>query len=200
MCCQRAREQESSDKPREFRFQSRALPNGSYSTIKHSSNSFVSPTSASKVIAQKRKAESELSDIDFEDDPNAPQDLLSRLDRLTAEVDRAASITQPLVMPQRQRDAARMEEEQDDMATGATEPARPRLRAAELLGRARSRIGSDAGASNFRFGTGGQTSSASPFNEAADSTSTVTVNRPAQRRFLSNLDKPSWLGGSDASS
>ncbi|SPO26839.1 related to HFM1 - DNA/RNA helicase [Ustilago trichophora] len=204
VCCQRAREQGASGKPREFRFQERLRGDSSQSAISRYLKPFPTPpTSASTLLAQKRKAGVELQDMDFEDDPDAPQDLLSKLDRLAAETDRVAGTARPLKLPGYSRGDA----------TGATrhgagvntsESGRPGPSCSEDSSRIRTDLGADAKASSFQLDTDRRnrmTSAESMLlaesQEHVEATSASAAKRPAQSRFTRLLGKPSWLSGSD---
>lgn len=164
---------------------------------------FSTPTSASTLLAQKRKAGPELQVMGFEDDPDAPQDLLSKLDRLAAETDRVAGTARPLRLPE----CSRWD------ATGATRPGagvstaesgRPGPSSSEDISRTRTGLSADATASSFQLDTNrhNSTSSANSMllaehHERVEATSASAAKRPAQSRFTRLLGKPSWLSESD---
>nr|WJN24854.1 meiosis specific DNA helicase [Pseudozyma flocculosa] len=202
VCCQRGREQDESGKPREYRFQSRALGDGSQSTMARYLKPVATPSGSSTALSQKRKAE-----LDSIVDAEEPQDLLSRLDRQDAEYDRDFGMTEVLYMPSRKRggspDAALAVSRAS--TTGFSQP--ERRSTAELIARARSNLGAEAVPRTSLFdhtsrGEESSTSSQLPSQvyEAQERQPTPTTERPAQRRFLKNLGPPHWLSNGDTSS
>ncbi|SPO26563.1 related to HFM1 - DNA/RNA helicase [Ustilago trichophora] len=203
VCCQRAREQEAFGKPREFRFREHLRDDSSRSTMSRYLKPFSAPTSAPTLLAQKRKVGTELQVMDFEDDPDAPQDLLSKLDRLAAETDRVAATARPLELPGYSRWDA----------TGATRPGagvstaesgRPGPSSSEDISRTRTDLSADATASSFQLGSNRHNSASSTNSmalaenhECVEATSASAAKKPAQCRFTRLLGKPSWLSGSD---
>lgn len=215
-CCQRAREQELAGKPREFRFQSRILDSAEASSAERRSMSFSKPTSSLTLLGSKRKADGafdEPSDsVDenaFDDDLDGPQDLLSKLDRMTAAADRAAGTIQPLQMPSRNtlssssvaqgernerfRDVTRQSR---SFAAGQVRP----TQFSESPAPANSSSSLDSTADNSRKAaedTRQRIGSAD--SEHTAESSAIATERPAQRRFLKLLDTPSWLASSRSS-
>ncbi|CBQ73764.1 related to HFM1-DNA/RNA helicase [Sporisorium reilianum SRZ2] len=207
-CCQRAREQEASGKQREYRFQSRPLDDGSQSTLSRYLKPVGTPSGGSGTLSHKRKA-----DLDLMIDAEAPQDLLSRLDRQDAEYEQVFGMPDALMMPSRKRAgstsaSAALGISSAGMRASASESLQQERRStAELLARARSDFGAEAVprvpplrnvARNYGSSASSQPSAGS--FEAHGGPSTPSAERPAQRRFLKALSPPRWLNNGDAAS
>ncbi|SOV07340.1 related to HFM1 - DNA/RNA helicase [Ustilago sp. UG-2017a] len=200
VCCQRAREQEASDKPREYRFQSRVLDNDMQSLEAYRNEPFAMPTSASSLISQKRKASETIIE-----DYDGPQDLLSQLDRLTAAEESTAGTILPLQVPEHSGGGF-MGGERASKDASATE-SRGRIRALDdELGRDASysqHLTQEAtrtsllGGHQWRQASGTRSALADKPHERPQPCPTVTNERPPQRRFLKSLDPPSWRTDSD---
>ncbi|SNX84863.1 related to HFM1 - DNA/RNA helicase [Melanopsichium pennsylvanicum] len=191
------RDQETTDKPRQFRFQKRSLNSGPQSTATCYRELLIAPANPPG-SAQKRKAP---LDLELEDDPDAPRDLLSKLDRLAAEADRIAGSSEPLVMPiRRQDELASAREARTGDSNNVASPSRPARSSIELLSRASSSLGASAGARLIRPNSASGASSSLPAEPLGlhGRPSAPSVQRPAQNRFLKRLGAPSWLDGSDA--
>nr|DBA11282.1 TPA_inf: MER3 [Kalmanozyma brasiliensis] len=131
-CCQRSKEVEASGKLPKYRFQSRLPDQSSQSTVPRYLKPASTPSGSSTAITQKRKAELEPA---LAYDLEAPQDLLSRLDRQEAEYDRMHGTTQPLQMPGRRGEDRRMADDVDgDASANGLSPSKRRL-TTELPGR-----------------------------------------------------------------
>jgi len=199
VCCQRAREQEASGKPREFRFRSRQFDDSPGDPKERCSNPFTKPASALDVLRQKRKADESLFDAMDE-----TEDLLSRLDRLSENADRSAGVAKPLEMPRRTLQLP-SRSEANRKATETT-PSN-RLRAIELLESTRPSTDAKAAtqSSQDRVESWASSQRINPprlmeTSTHSEGSSASVVGRPAQSRFLKSLGTPSWLSGSDAGS
>lgn len=202
VCCQRAREQEAFDRPREYLFQSQALDNGSQRMARRT-KPFSMPTNALSLLSQKRKAQDTLID-----DYDGPQDLLSQLDRLTAEEDLNADAFKPLQMSRRSENSLSGggQAARDEINLGSHRSLRIRPNEAD----------STAGLSTARNDETTRTTSigghrwpetsctrsalVDDLEQQAERSSALTNERPPQRRFLKSLDAPSWLAGPSTSS
>lgn len=197
VCCQRAREQEASGKPREFRFRNRQFDDGPQDPKERCSNPFIKPASILEVLRQKRKADESL--FDAMDDT---EDFLSRLDRLSENADRVAGVAKPLEMPRRTLQLP----SRSEATRKATETTSSnRLRAIELLESTRSSTDAEAATQSSQHRVeswaNAQRTQAPQFMEThSEGSSASVVGRPAQSRFLKSLGTPSWLSGSDAGS
>ena len=201
MCCQRAREHNSFEKPPEYRFQSRTLDDTSQSSISRYLRSAPIPSSSVTKHSQKRKA-----DLDLVIDAEEPQDLLSRLERQDAEYDREHGITEALEMPIRQRGGSPSAALAVRRASMAGPLQSERCSTADLLARARSSLSGEAAPrmpllDRASRDAGPSTSSPMPPKTfgAGEGTPKPMAERPPQRRFLKALSPPQWLNNRDPS-
>ncbi|TKY85335.1 hypothetical protein EX895_005497 [Sporisorium graminicola] len=202
VCCQRAREQELFGKQREYQFQSRAFDDGSQSTMQRYLKPVGTPFGEPSVLSHKRKAI-----LDRFIDAEAPQNLLSRLDRQESEYDRAFDTADALQMPDRHRGGAPSAAQGSSasaMAIGSWQQGRS---TAERLVRARSGLRSEAvprmpPLGGVAYDNRSHTSRQVPAEafEVHGGKPTPSAERPAQRHFLRAIGPPQWLNNDDAAS
>lgn len=205
-CCQRKRDHDSSNEPREYHFQQRLPESNPQSTI----NLYLRPTSESKDassgIPQKRKADRELEELICEDDPEAPQDLLSRLDRLTAEADRVTGTERRLRVPVHL--SVNLSATDDGSKSASVfNPLQSDLSSSELLARARQGMEVEPsvlpkswhqhGADSRDGAPGPSTMTYGPIlHEGPTEPLQRVTQRPAQSRFVRSLGQPPWFNSS----
>lgn len=201
VCCQDSRERYVSTKPREFHVQSSVLRVGSDSTTDSSPKPVAPPTNASMLFSHKRKADEASGD----DNSEAPDDLLSRLDRLYAEHDKAVGVAQLLNTSACARDRF-ASGSRSHMGENAAIPFHSnRSSAIHGFDTAHPSMGEDATEASLQLanvrcncGPVVDTTSIAQSPELLQRVASSISERPAQRRFLRTLDNPPWLAGSDA--